>query len=120
MLILTLLAMVFARGLRGEFAWYFLQLLGPIFGFIYLIVVGIILIRKRKFTPKLTIYLFISLIAMLPTLTLIWPVRYPYNINKVEPAATVRLPANEPLLVVWGGDTQDANYHVVTPDQRWA
>jgi hypothetical protein len=32
----------------------------------------------------------------------------------------VRLPADAPLLVAWGGDSVDTNYHAITPDQRWA
>ena len=119
-LILTLLTMVFTSGLNGEFAWYTLQLLSPVLGFIFMLVVGVILLRTRKFTPKLTAYLLVSLVAMLPALTLIQPVAYPYNIKHVEPSATVRLPADEPLLVVWGGDSYKVNYHVVAPDQRWA
>jgi hypothetical protein len=119
-LIITLLSTVFTSGINGEISWYTLQLLSPILGFLYMMVVGIILLRKRKFTPKLTAYLFVSLIAMLPGIMLIKPIAYPYNIEKVKPVATVRLPADEPLLVIWGGNSKDVNYHVVSPDQRWA
>ena len=41
-------------------------------------------------------------------------------IGQMRPSTTVRLPANEPLLVAWGGDEYQNNYHVVYPDQRWA
>jgi len=119
-LFLTLLITVYTSGLSGEFSWYALQLLVPILGLFYLIIVGLLIIRQRGFTPKLTAYLLVSLIALLPALMLIMPVAYPYNINRVEPAATVRLPAIEPLLVIWGGDKQAMNYHVISPDQRWA
>ncbi len=45
---------------------------------------------------------------------------YPISIETTPPAATVRLPSNEPLLVGWGGDTPSVNYHVTIPDSRWA
>ena len=119
-LMLTLLTMVYTTGLTGEFAWYTLQLLVPILGLIYLIIIGLLILRNRGFTPKLTAYLLVSLIAMIPAIMLIQPVAYPYDISKVKPVATVRLPADAPLLVVWGGDDYKSNYHVVSPDQRWA
>src|SRR5690606_13270598 len=31
-----------------------------------------------------------------------------------------RVPFDEPATIFWGGNTQDINYHVVVPDQRWA
>ncbi|MBI9049901.1 MAG: M23 family metallopeptidase [Anaerolineaceae bacterium] len=119
-LVLTLWSMVFSGDLSGEFAWYTLQLLIPLLGIIYLIVVGIKIIRKRSFTRRLTIILLLSLLAILPAMSMIVPIAYPYSLGKAQPVATVRLPANEPLLVIWGGDTYDKNYHVVSPDQRWA
>jgi hypothetical protein len=119
-IVLTLLTMVFTNGLTGEFAWYTLQLFVPLMGMLYMIIVGLLILRNRGFTPKLTAYLMVSLIAMLPAVMLIQPVAYPYNIDKVKPAATVRLPADEPLLVIWGGDEYKMNYHVISPDQRWA
>jgi hypothetical protein len=38
----------------------------------------------------------------------------------MSPSATVRLPANVPLRVAWGGDSIKTNYHAAVPDQRWA
>lgn len=32
----------------------------------------------------------------------------------------MRLPADVPLKVAWGGDSLENNYHAITPDQRWA
>jgi hypothetical protein len=59
-------------------------------------------------------------LAILPAASLIIPVRYPYFLKTTQPSATVRLPADVPLQVIWGGDKLKNNYHVVSPDQRWA
>jgi murein DD-endopeptidase MepM/ murein hydrolase activator NlpD len=39
-----------------------------------------------------------------------------------RPASAVqfRVPMDGPVTVGWGGGTADVNYHVVSPDQRWA
>ena len=48
------------------------------------------------------------------------PVAFPMSLEKTTPSATVRLPADVPLKVAWGGDKIETNYHTVAPDQRWA
>ncbi len=60
---------------------------------------------------------------------LLWPMAwsagflrmaYPASIERLEPHVWVRLPADEPLTVAWGGDRLATNYHAASPDQRWA
>jgi hypothetical protein len=46
--------------------------------------------------------------------------RFPVSIETVRPAATVRLPTDAPMRVVWGGDELEHNHHASFPDQRWA
>ncbi len=60
------------------------------------------------------------LLAFSPVLMVIYPVPYPASLQDTQPSVTVRLPADVPLKVVWGGDTLAVNQHVVVPDQRWA
>jgi hypothetical protein len=48
------------------------------------------------------------------------PVRFPFSLARSQPAATVRLPLEGPVRVLWGGDDLAHNYHASTPDQRWA
>ena len=71
----------------------------------------------------------IRAIALVPPLLLSAPfawtmgvgrMAYPAAIEALHPHAWVRLPADEPLTVVWGGDTLEANYHAPSADQRWA
>ena len=50
----------------------------------------------------------------------ILPIAFPARIESTRPSATVRLPTDVPLNVVWGGDRVAVNRHVWGPDQRWA
>ena len=64
----------------------------------------------------------VAVLALLPIGLQVGPFRiaYPMSLEDTEPAATVRLPTDTPLVVGWGGDTPDVNYHVFVPGQRWA
>jgi hypothetical protein len=111
---------VLFKGLLGELVWYSLQILGPVFGIIFLVVTLVKIIRHRKGTFRQWATLICSILAILPVMSLVIPVRYPYFLAYSQPAATVRLPADVPLQVIWGGDKLKNNYHVISPDQRWA
>jgi hypothetical protein len=111
---------VLFKGLIGEFAWYSLQIIGPLFGILFLVVTLVKIIRHRKGTLRQWITFGCSILAILPVIGLVVPVRYPYFLAYAQPAATVRLPADVPLQVIWGGDELKNNYHVISPDQRWA
>ena len=50
----------------------------------------------------------------------ILPIAFPARIESTRPSATVRLPTDVPLNVVWGGDRVAVNPHVWAPGQRWA
>lgn len=115
---LLLIFLYFAGGLLKITAWYLADLL-PVFGLVCLIAVGIYAAVRRRFSRAMLTTVIMALLALLPALALIDPT-YPASLEKEKPAATVRLPANEELTVVWGGDTRDVNNHVSAPDQRWA
>jgi len=127
-LTILLLAMVGAwllfqfGGLLSITVWYLAQLVLPTLGFICLLVVIVHAIRNRRFSLPMAATLIFSLIAFVPLLWMlgIWPVAYPASLEGSSPAATVRLPADAPLLVAWGGDSLATNYHAAVPDQRWA
>jgi hypothetical protein len=101
-------------------AWYLLQLLLPLMGMITLLVIGIYALVRRKFTGLLAATFLTALIAMIPAITQFTPVAFPASLEATTPPATVRLPANVPLKVAWGGDKLETNYHAIAPDQRWA
>jgi hypothetical protein len=75
---------------------------------------------NRKVTKMSGTAGVVSLIAILPALLMVIPVTYPASREKMSPAATIRLPANIPLKVGWGGDSLEVNAHAFVPDQRWA
>jgi hypothetical protein len=107
-------------GLRKITAWYLLQIVPPVLGLIFLVAIGIYAIVKRRFSRLLILTTFLALLSLSPALLMIRPVAYPANIESTTPAATVRLPADVPLRVAWGGDSIETNYHAAAPDQRWA
>ena len=116
-----LLVMILLGGMTKIAGWYLLQLVPPLLGLLTLIVVVLYAIVRRRLSRAAVITGLVSLLAMLPALLLVFPVvAYPASITSMTPSATVRLPANVPLKVVWGGDGFDVNRHVVVPDQRWA
>lgn len=109
-------------GIAGVAAWYLLQTLLPVIGFVFLLAIALYALIKRRFSRTMGLNMLVSAAALLPILMLLglWPVAYPANRQRTEPAATVRLPADVPLKVGWGGDDVRMNYHASSPDQRWA
>jgi hypothetical protein len=47
-------------------------------------------------------------------------VTYPSSHDYRPSRVAFRLPLDGPVTVFWGGPTEDVNYHVGTPEQRWA
>lgn len=114
--------LAFRGGLRGVVAWYAIQLPVPVLGLLLAIGTVIYALWKRRMSWPIGLTLLLALIALWP---LAWmlnlgTVAYPASIEGTTPSATVRLPADGPLRVGWGGDHPAVNYHVVAPDQRWA
>ena len=111
-----------AGGIRGVVAWYLFQSLVPLLGTVFLLAVLIGAIRKRRFDRRLLGNLIVCAAAIAPAALMFGflPVAYPASIERTKPWATVRLPADVPLKVAWGGDGIDVNYHAIVPDQRWA
>lgn len=114
-----LAVLYFSGGLYKITAWYLADFL-PVMGLVCLIAVGIYALVRRRFSIAMRITVLASVLALLPALTLVLPVTFPSSLETERPLATVRLPADGPLTVVWGGDTRDVNQHVGVPDQRWA
>jgi hypothetical protein len=121
LLTLGLIVMIMLQGgIKKVFAWYALQLILPALGLILLVPLVIYVIVRRRMSKPVLITGAALLLSLLPAVLLVIPVTYPASISSVTPSATVRLPADVPLKVFWGGDTRDVNQHVVVPDQRWA
>lgn len=119
--LVALLVLFLIGGLWKITAWYLLQFIPPVLGLIFLIAIIIYALIKRSFSRLLIVTTLIALLCLLPGIQLVKPVMaYPASLQSTTPSATVRLPADVPLQVLWGGDKLGTNYHAMVPDQRWA
>ena len=113
---------LFWGGFAGVFAWHVLTGLLPLAGvpalFCTLVYAGV----RRRMNAPISATAALSLLASWPLGWMfgIAPLAYPASLGSTEPAATVRLPSDLPLRVLWGGDQVRTNYHAVYPSQRWA
>lgn len=122
LLLVGLWAVMLSGGMRAVVAWVLLLSAGQILGPLTLLVVVVHAVRKRRMSAPMAITLGLSLFAIWPAL---WgfgvlAIPFPASLSTAAPAATVRLPSNEPLRIVWGGDRVAVNRHAIMPDQRWA
>ncbi len=116
-----ILALAFSHGgMMKVAAWYLFQLVPPALGLITLVLVLANVGFTRGLTKTALVTGTVSLAAMAPALLMVFPVTYPASIKKMSPSATVRLPADVPLKVGWGGDHQKVSAHAFVPDQRCA
>ena len=114
---------VMAGGLTAVFAWVAgLQLLIPALSAIVLLGCLIRIIRKRQATRPTIAAVVFSLLGLWPVSWLFdgFAITYPSTITNTAPSATINSLSDRDLTVYWGGDDMEANYHAVTPDQRWA
>lgn len=115
------LAVLWLRGgMVKIYAWYLLQILLPLSGLLGIIFCIVRLIVLKRFDGVINLTGIISILTLLPAIMMVVPLPFPASLKHTAPPATVRLPADGPLKVAWGGDTMKVNQHVVVPDQRWA
>jgi hypothetical protein len=120
----VILVLMLLGGMQRVAAWYLLQLLLPLAGLVVLLGCAayalIMLIARRRFSKAAAATGLAGLLCLAPAILLVRPMAYPASLESTGPAATVRLPADGPLRVFWGGDRLETNQHAITPDQRWA
>lgn len=123
-MIVALAALLGTEFLRGGTyrtrAWLNAPILLPALGTVILVVTILYALVKRRINRNVLVTGCMSLLCLAAAIPLIVPVAYPSSIRSTEPSASVRLPADAPLKVLWGGDTVEVNQHVIIPDQRWA
>lgn len=121
-ILLAWLTAIWMGGLAGVFAWYMGQLALPALSILTLAGAVSYSAWTRRVNRVVIVTSVLGFAATLPALLLLGyvDVPYPTSLDEMHPSATVRLPTDHPVLVAWGGDTLDVNYHVVAPDQRWA
>lgn len=114
-----LVAFIFG-GMARITGWYLLQIVPPLLGLLSLLILAVYLLVKRRASRLLWLTAGVGLLSLLPLLVWFVPVAFPASLARTTPAATVRLPADGPLQVAWGGDSIATNQHAAVPDQRWA
>lgn len=108
-------------GLYRVYAWAMMQTLLPALGMAILIPTGLYALARRRVNRNTILTGSMSLLCLAGAIPMGVPVAYPASITSSTPSATVRLPANVPLKVIWGGDTLEVNLnHVTVPSERWA
>lgn len=115
-------AIFLGGGLRSVFGWLALQTLVPLAALA--LVVGTVAhaIWTRRGAARLAVTLALGLVGLWPAGWLVGKgtLAYPYRLASTSPSATVRLPTDAPMRVLWGGDDLEHNHHATMPDQRWA
>lgn len=125
LMILALAAFLGTEFLRGgthrTLAWLNAPLLLPVLGAVILALTILYALVRRHMNRNVIVTGCMSLLCLLAARPRVVPVAYPASIAATTPSASVRLPTDVPLKVLWGGDTLEVNLlHVRVPDQRWA
>jgi hypothetical protein len=107
-------------GMRKIYAWYTLRFALPVLGLLSLLLIAFFAVVRRRWSGAILAALLVSVLAIPPAAINYFPVAFPASLEHTTPSATVRLPANVPLQVAWGGDKLANNQHAIVPDQRWA
>jgi len=103
-------------------AWWALLTLVPLLGLLAFVLSALYVAWKKHATAPVLATLLLGLFAL-------WPgawnwdlgrIAFPVTIEHALPAARVRLPSDQRLRVLWGGDQLKTNQHAFFPDQRWA
>lgn len=117
-----LLAGFLAGGLSSVVVWLLGQLLLPVVGILGLAHAIPTFFLHKASRPVTAASGVLSLVSLAPIAMVLglWMPTYPASIDAMQPHATVRLPLDGPVIVGWGGDSVDVNYHAAHPDQRWA
>ncbi|MCC6797026.1 MAG: peptidoglycan DD-metalloendopeptidase family protein [Candidatus Hydrogenedentes bacterium] len=118
--VFTLIGMMLSGGMVKIAGWYLLQLIPPVLGMLTFVAVAIYAAVRRRLTKPILATGIVSLLCVGPVALGLGIVAYPASLEDTEPSATVRLPADGPIRVGWGGDSVGINYHAMAPDQRWA
>lgn len=113
--------MLLLGGIYRVAVWHLIMLkVPPILGVLCLLIALVAAAVRRRWDRTSTAAVLLSLVAILTVIPNFVLMAYPASLESTRPAATVRLPSDEPMLVAWGGDRLENNQHAWVPDQRWA
>lgn len=110
-----------AGGIARVAAWYLLDLV-PFGAAPLALGAAVAWAVRRRAGPatRTTLFVAVPSTALFLKAFAVVPIAFPADMEATVPPATVRLPSNEPLVVVWGGESLATNYHAIDPTQRWA
>ncbi len=118
---LFLVARISFGGLGRVYAWLDVQIMLPLLGALTLLAALTYAVATRRLSRALATTGGVAALAVLPVIQMVAPVMaFPASRDEMKPAVTVRVPADGPLKVLWGGEPLGANYHAAYADQRWA
>ena len=118
LLLISAWGVTLSGGNRGVVAWILVTQLLSLVGFVGVLIALYKLIRQRRaVTRPALVGGALSLVAFWPLLMPfgVLAIAYPAALERTQPAATVRLPSDLPLRVVWGGHRLSTNRHAATP-----
>jgi hypothetical protein len=117
----TIAVALTAGGMASVSAWLWLLVLGPLLGVAALLGVIGRSLWQRSVTRPLAATGLVAALLLIPVAwqTGVWPMAFPSRAAG-EQALSIRVPTNQKMRVVWGGDDPAANQHALMPDQRWA
>lgn len=120
--LLVMWVTLFLGGLKAVYAWAMLMALGVVLGPLNLLALLVYWARRHPVNSPFLVSVGLSLLATWPVLWGFGMLRiaYPSSLERSSPAATVRLPSDSRLMVIWGGDDLRHNYHAWFPSQRWS
>jgi hypothetical protein len=110
-------------GMARVVGWGLLVQIVPVTALLWFVPALLWLLWRRKATVPHALVLLTSGPCLLLALQgfSLYPVAYPLtSLKRARPPVAVRLPTDEAMLVVWGGDEIEHNYHALDPTQRWA
>jgi hypothetical protein len=92
-------------------------LFAPVAGFLLVFSIAWSLWKRPFFRPiRMLSFVGLAAVYFTPNILRTYPSSHDGKPSKVR----FRLPLDGPVTVGWGGATEDVNYHVYSPDQRWA
>ncbi|EEL46232.1 Peptidase, M23/M37 [Bacillus cereus Rock3-42] len=113
------------KGVISVIGWWSIQAFSIVSLFI-LIGVTLLIVWKGIFRQRIDgALLFIVIFSIIGAWPLGWfanigRLAYPADVHSTSPKVVVRFPLNERVLIGWGGDRLETNYHVIKPNERWA
>lgn len=115
----------FSPGQASILSWWFVMffgLAGVIFTLFSLVVIIARVLRRKWPEKTLLLLLAVSLIAAWPAGWFVdfGRIAYPVELETTQPSVSIRLPVDQSVIVAWGGNTVNENYHATVPGERWA